>query len=500
LPPGEGGGATLVARARAGLMARSRTARILRSGSPPFRILMAGSSVSMFGSRISTVAFPMLVLQFNNSPLITGLVAFAAIAPSMLVYIPAGVLVDRWNPRRVMLVSEFLRGVAIASVVCSLAIFGKQMSIVLLMLAMVAEEILEIFSTLADRRYLSRLMERDKIASSQAYIEVRAHAVVLAGRPIGPFLFSIKPIYPFLADTLSFCFSVGSLLFLRGYGDQARKPERATTRQICADVRAGFKWLKNDRRAASTLTLMSIATLIAQALIMMFLAAAHAQEFSTVAIGAVLAASGAGGALGSIFVRFLPKAVREHWLPIQVGSWCAALACLAMTGGLSVWWSAVAMSILGFTGAIGNIEFGTYLVTNVADNMLARITSIGQVLAIGACALGPVLGGAAIQSYGTRGAVVFLLVIVTFSPIVLWLSRGIIHQLRTAASSLNVANAIYDESPAHGLTRPAAIDFPAIQERPDAIRDPDERLPRRGSARVVQTIVVMIALSALALK
>jgi hypothetical protein len=95
---------------------------------------------------------------------------------------------------------------------------------------------------------------------------------------------------------------------------------------------------------------------------------------------------------------------------------------------------------------------------------------------------------------------VFLLVIVTFSPIVLWLSRGIIHQLRTAASSLNVANAIYDESPAHGLTRPAAIDFPAIQERPDAIRDPDERLPRRGSARVVQTIVVMIALSALALK
>ena len=461
---------------------------------------MAGSSVSMFGSRISTVAFPMLVLHLNNSPLITGLVAFAAIAPSMLVYIPAGVLVDRWNPRRVMLVSEFLRGAAIASVVISLAIFGKQMSIVLLILAMVAEEILEIFSTLADRRYLSRLMERDKIASSQAYIEVRAHAVVLAGRPIGPFLFSIKPIYPFLADTISFFFSVGSLLCLRGYGDQVRKPEKVTTRQMFADVRAGFGWLRNDRRAATTVALMSITTLIAQALIMMFLAAAHAQEFSTVAIGAVLAASGAGGACGSIFVRFLPKAVREHWLPIQIGSWCVALACLAMTGGLSVWWSAAAMSILGFTGAIGNIEFGTYLVTNVADNMLARITSIGQVLAIGACALGPVLGGAAIQSYGPRGAIVLLLMIVTFSPMALWLSRGVIHQLRSAAPSVNVASAIYGEASARELTRPAAVEFPAIPEQPDAIRDPAERVPSRRSARLVQTILVIVVLSALTRK
>src|ERR1700745_1820090 len=101
----------------------------------------------------------MLVLHLNKSPFNSGLVAFAAIAPSMLVYIPAGVLVDRWNPRRVMLVSELLRGLALASVVVSLLIFGRHINIWLLIIAMVCEEILEIFSTLADRRYLSGLME-----------------------------------------------------------------------------------------------------------------------------------------------------------------------------------------------------------------------------------------------------------------------------------------------------------------------------------------------------
>jgi hypothetical protein len=70
------------------------------------------------------------------------------------------------------------------------------------------------------------------------------------------------------------------------------------------------------------------------------------------------------------------------------------------------------MFTLGFTGAIGNIEFGTYLVANVADDMIARVTAIGQALAIGACALGSVLGGYDIQRFGVKGAIEILLVIV----------------------------------------------------------------------------------------
>jgi MFS family permease len=331
----------------------------------------------------------------------------------MLFYIPAGVLVDRWNPRRVLLSSEFLRGIAIASVVVSLGMFGTSTSILFLIAAMVAEEILEIFSTLADRRYLSRLMERDKIAASQAYIEVRVHAAVLAGRPIGPWLFSIKPLLPFLADGLSFFFSVGSILLLRGGNEAVRKPERMSVRQLGGEVGQGFKWLWRNRRDKMTVTFMAMTSLIAQALIMMFLAEAHAKELSTMGIGVVLAASGAGGALGAVTVRVMPadvkrrwSVIKNHWVECQLIAWSIAIGLLAIAGGgLSVWCSAVAMFTLGFTGAIGNIAFGTYLVTNVPDEMLARVTGICQVLAIGACALGPVMGGAAIQFYGPKDAV-----------------------------------------------------------------------------------------------
>src|ERR1700744_1068300 len=85
-------------------------------GNPIFRRLSAASSISALGSHITTIAYPLLVLRLTGSPFTTGCAVFAATAPGILAYIPAGALVDRWNPVRVMLLSEIGRGVAIGSV------------------------------------------------------------------------------------------------------------------------------------------------------------------------------------------------------------------------------------------------------------------------------------------------------------------------------------------------------------------------------------------------
>jgi MFS family permease len=453
--------------------------RFLLSGSPAFRILMAGSLISMLGSRISTVAFPMLVLDLYNSPFFTGLVAFAAIAPSMLAYVPAGVLVDRWNPRRVMLFSELLRGLTVASVVIALLVFGGRVNIAFLILAMVAEEILEIFSVLAERRYLSGLMEREKIASRQAYIEVRAHAVVLAGRPIGPFLFGLQPILPFLADMVSFIASITSLLVVRRNDEPVRARQRLSLRQLTEDIIEGLSWLRNDRRSWITIILMAATSLVAQALILMLLAQAHDRHLSTIAIGIVLAASGAGGAVGSLCFRLLPDGLRGFWLPIQMLLWSVTLALLWTAGGLPAAWSAVAMFVLGFSGAIGNIEFGSYLVSRVADNMIAKVTAIGQMLAIGSCALGPVLGGYVIQRYGAKDAVVVLCVIVLllllFSLAIPEVSQKLAPALRPIGQILAL------ERPREILSRELAA---APSQVADDAADHRDELPNSVSGRM----------------
>jgi hypothetical protein len=157
---------------------------------------------------------------------------------------------------------------------------------------------------------------------------------------------------------------------------------------------------------------MAMTSLVAQALILMFLDEAHLRQFSTIDIGLVLAASGAGGAVGAFCSRIVPVAIRGLWVPIQMIAWSVALGFLFLAGGQSVYLGAGAMFILGLTGAIGNVEFATYLLRNVGDDMIAKVTGIGQVLAIGACAIGPVLGGYAVQRFQIQGAIAILFGIV----------------------------------------------------------------------------------------
>jgi MFS family permease len=409
----------LPTRARAGtwLTTRSRAAPVLPSNPQAFRTLIFGSSISMLGTRISTLAFPMIVLGIKNSPVMAGLVAFAAIVPGVLLYMPAGVIVDRQDPRRVMLVCEIFRGVVAILVVIFLIIYKRHISIVFLLFAMFMEEVLEIFSTLADRRYLNRLMERDKISSRHASAEARTHAAALAGRPIGPLLFEFSPFLPFLADAISFVASVTSLLLIRPTG-KPQKAERPTFKQLTSEIGDGVGKVKSDRRIWLTSSLMAMTSLVSQALILIFLVEAHSRKFSVLAIGIVLGASGVGGAVGSFWSKTVLRFVRKCWLPIQMGAWFIVFLALAMARSDLAFWSAVAMFVMSVTGAIGNVECRTYLTENIADDMIGKVSGISCTMTIGACSLGPIMGGYAVQYHSTKHAVFGLFIIVAFMTLV----------------------------------------------------------------------------------
>jgi MFS family permease len=396
---------------------------------------MAGSSVSMLGTRMSNIALPMLVLYLTGSPVAAGWTAFAATAPSFLVYMPAGVLVDRWHPRRVMLASEFGRGIAIAVVVVALLLHRPNLS--LLIGAAVIEEILEVFSTLAERRYVGSLVQHDQASSALSRMEARTHMVVLAGRPLGGFLFTVMPTLPFIADMMSFVISVSALARIRSRraappltAPRARNPaappvrpagprhpdrtagrRRAPTsgRRFLSGIAEGLRWLRDDHFTRVTVALSAGTTLICQALIMIFIIYAHSQKLSSLSIGIALAGSGLGGALGSVIASRLPEPTRRPWTRVRRCAWLAAIAILAFPGGLSFFRMACVMAILGFSGALGNVELGTYLIQNAPKDMLARVTGTGRLLSFGACAAGPVLGGIVAEEYGIRTAILLLL-------------------------------------------------------------------------------------------
>jgi MFS family permease len=407
-----------------------------------FRLLLSGSSVSMLGSRVSAIAYPLLVLALTGSPVVAGWACFATIAPSILVYLPAGALVDRWAPRRAMLLSQFGQGAAVAAIVVALAL--HRLSVPGLVTLGATEQVLEVFSVLAERRLVRSVVEPEQVTSALARTEAWTHLVILVGRPLGAVLFGVWRVLPFLADVFSFAVSVTVLTqvgdrrgvsracqaagrYLGGktclglnrlrsnpFRRGASRPGRAPGRHLGSEIHECLHWLRKNPFAGIGLSLGAGTTLIGQALMMVFLAQAHSQHLSSLTIGIVLAASGAGGALGSAAASRLFRLVEYSLLRIQMWAWTATFGVLALSGGRSFLAVAAAMAVLGFTGALGNIALNTFVVRHAAETMLARVMSVDRVTSFGALAVGPALGGILYEQWGTRHAMVALLIATCF--------------------------------------------------------------------------------------
>jgi predicted MFS family arabinose efflux permease len=373
-----------------------------------FHLLLTGSSVSMLGSRLTAIGLPLLVLAITGSPLAAGWAGFAGAAPSVLILLPAGALVDRWNPRPAMIVSEVGRGAAITVVV--VLVWLHHPSVELLIGLVVVAEVLGVFSALSERRLICSLVEPDNTASALASAEARTHLVVLAGRSLGAFLFGLGRALPFLADALSFVVSTGVIMRIKRW--RSRQPEQDADRNLRREMAEGLRWVRSDHFARIAFPLTACTTLIGQALIMVFLAEAHEARLPPDRIGLVLAASGAGGVLGSAAAYWFFQRFKYALLSVQMQIWTIMFAILAWFGGKAFFLMAVVLTVTGFAGALGNIALDTYTLRRVNERMLARATSIDRLTTFGGLALGPLLGGAMVERCGVHVSICVLFVAV----------------------------------------------------------------------------------------
>jgi MFS family permease len=78
-------------------------------------LLQAGQLLSTAGTQVSAIAYPLLILALTGSAAKAGVAAFARTLPMALLALPAGVAADRWNRKRLLIVADVVRAVALAS-------------------------------------------------------------------------------------------------------------------------------------------------------------------------------------------------------------------------------------------------------------------------------------------------------------------------------------------------------------------------------------------------
>ena len=393
-----------------------------------FVLLQTGQALSTVGSEASGVAYTLLVLALTHSPAKAGLTGFARLIPWVLFALPAGVVVDRWNRKHVMIVSDLVRVVALASLGV-VAAMGR-LSFAQIPIVAFVEGSMLVFFNIAEIGAVRSVVPTPQLQRAFATEQARLSSVYLAGPPLGGFLFGVGRSLPFLVDAVSYAFSTGTLLAMRTPFQEER--EEIDTRKLRAQIAEGFAWLWRHT-FLRTCALLFVGTNFAfGALELTLIVAARRQGLHSAAIGGLLAVWGALSLAGSVAAPRFHKLLSMR--TILVGSSWLALTIAAYVVEPNVFVLVAGTAPFVFFNPTVNAMIIGYRVAIVPDRLQGRVNSVARSLALLGLPLGPVVAGLLLGSFSARTTVTFLLAGFVVLAVVTTASRSI----RTAPSFVEV--------------------------------------------------------------
>jgi MFS family permease len=372
-----------------------------------YTLLWSGQMISAVGSQVSLLALPILIFSITRSPAATGIASALRGVPYVLLMLPAGALVDRWDRRRVMLVSDTIRTLALGSIPVA-ALLGH-LGVAQIYAVTLVEGTLEVFFSLADTASLPRIVGPARLPEATAQYELLNSASVLAGPPLEGLFFSTGAAVPFLADALSYAVSVASVLLIRTPLHSERSGEPISARQIVHEVREGMVWLWHAPviRFLALLTSGLMFSTFGYSLII--IVRANQEHASNVAIGLIFGAGGIGAMVGAALAA--PIQARFGFRRVMVATtWGWALTWLLfLAGGTPL--------LLGLANALSYIVVPIYMATqfgyrlqSIPDALQARVNSVFRLIAFGVQPLSLALTGLLLQIAHPAATILLLFV------------------------------------------------------------------------------------------
>jgi len=282
-----------------------------------FNLLWGGSVAAMLGLSTADIAYPLVILAMTGSPLAAGLFATVQLIASVVATLPVGHLMDRYDRRRMLLLSESVRTVAAGSV--TVTYFAGVLTSWQLMATAALLGVIQPFAagrTLMIRQVVAPEQVRDALTREQ----LRNHGCELAGPPLGGALFAASRALPFLFAAVSSLVSLLSVVFLRlpesvshataeGSGDGAAgKPE--------GGVLLGIKTILRDPVMRATALSLCLVNMAGYPVFLSLVVRMDQNHAAAGATGLVVGAMALGGLLGTPLAKPLLKALRPGWVLI----------------------------------------------------------------------------------------------------------------------------------------------------------------------------------------
>ena len=181
-----------------------------------FARLWTAATISLFGTQLSQIAIPFIAaVLLNASPGEVGLLVTVDFLPFLLFTLPAGVWVDRFPRKRILILGDLGRAVMLASIPVAYALGGLTMW--QLYVVGFVNGIMTVFFDVADQSYLPSILERDQLVDGNAKLQVSQSSAQILGQPFGGGIVALLSAPIAIAiDAVSYVGSAGLIALIRG--------------------------------------------------------------------------------------------------------------------------------------------------------------------------------------------------------------------------------------------------------------------------------------------
>lgn len=388
------------------------------AGRPPLRhnrdyaYLIAGGAISSLGSRMSNLAFPLITLAATGSPFAVGLVAGATTMALVLIGLPAGALVDRWDRRRTMISAATLGGAAYLSV--AIAVFAHHITVPHLMIAAACGGVANSFYNPAEQVAVRHVVRKGDIPRAAVNNQVRSATAGLAGPPIGGLLFGITRGLPMVADAFTYLVAIFCASRVRTPLPGTEGKDREA---LLPSIRTGLQFLFGHQLLRTITLLSTVLNFAGTGLVVSVTITMQQRGTAPGWIGAVSSAM----AVSMLVASLLAGRILQH---VSVGLLMfltPVVGAIAFAGMAFVHAPVVLMVLMAcatFLLAPCNAAVIAVLTARTPADRLGRVMSADNVMSLVLTALAPATMGFLIGFAGGEKAMVSFAVLLLLSGVI----------------------------------------------------------------------------------
>jgi MFS family permease len=355
-----------------------------------FQVLWIGTTASTLGVSVADIAYPLTILAMTRSPALAGLFAAVQVIGMLMAGLPSGVLADRYDTRKIVILTEAARA-AVTGIV-AVALITGWLSLPVLLGAAVLLGIGQAIKGSAQILLLRSVVPPGQLTQALTQDEVRMNGAALAGPALGGALYGIRALahaVPFLFTAVSFLAALITAVMMKFMPGATRDPADQPAGRASAtpsgkppaesgDMLTGMRTLWNQPVLRAAMLLIMFVNTIGAGFELVIIVILRHQSVPSGTIGLALGLGAAGGLAGAPLVKVLHR-LRPGVLLLSL---CvldvAILALLAMPFG--PWWVASLLFIIMLGVPALRVLFDILVIRQAPAEQRGRVVAAGMTL------------------------------------------------------------------------------------------------------------------------